>query len=60
MMFATVLALKIGALGSVGVGIASALKLFHNYEWKQSSKKGVKYDDNYDSESLREKARRIN
>lgn len=50
------LAFKIITLGSVGIGASSLMKLFHTYEWKPATKKGVSSDE---GESLRERAKRI-
>lgn len=47
---------KLFALGSAGCGIASALKYFHNFEFK-GNKGGNKGDAHI--ESLHEKARSI-
>ena len=50
------LAVKIVGFGTTGVGVASLLRLFHNYEWKPTTKKGVTFDE---GESLRERSKRI-
>lgn len=57
MFSVTALAFKIIAMGSVGVGMGSLMKLFHSYEWKPSNKKGGRSND--EGESLRERAKRI-
>ena len=50
------LATKIIAFGSLGVGVSSVMRLFHNFEWKPSTRKGADTDA---SELLREKSRKI-
>ena len=50
------LATKIIGFGSVGIGLASVMRLFHTYEWKPTNKKGVNEDA---SEFLREKSKRL-
>lgn len=56
-MFAiSALAFKIIAMGGVGVGMSSLMKLFHAYEWKPAKKGGKENDE---GQSLREKAKRI-
>ena len=55
MIIATALAFKIIAMGSVGVGMSSLMKLLHSYEWKPSKKGGYEHE----GESLRERSKRI-
>ena len=50
------LAIKIIGFGSVGIGASSLMRLFHSYEWKPTTKKGVQTDE---GESLRERSKRI-
>ena len=55
-MTVVALATKIIAFGSVGIGLSSVMRLFHNYEWKPTNKKEVNGDA---GEFLREKSKRI-
>lgn len=56
MFSAAALAVKIVAMGSVGIGMGSLMKLFHAYEWKPAKKGVIQHDE---GESLRERAKRI-
>lgn len=51
------LTLGIVTIAALGVGTSSFMEYFHNYKFK-TKKKGDK-DDNYDGESLRERAKSI-
>jgi hypothetical protein len=52
------LAIKILALGATGAGAGTFMEAFHNYKFK-SKKKGDK-DDNFEGETLRERAKSAN
>lgn len=51
------LTIGIATIAAIGIGTSSFMEYFHNFKFK-NKKKGDK-DDNYDSESLREKAKSV-